>query len=114
MEANTKIIIIMNIRAFKCFSMATSLIVAITMSSCGGNKQSNGLTEGASGDMEAYEQSDVNAVEQARPTIMVIPGDLTLQNFKCLTTQKVNGRDYILRDYKNYLLKDDRAIGHPK
>lgn len=85
--------------------------LAIALASCGGNQQSNGngLTEGASGDMEAYEQSDVNAVEQARPTIMVIPGDQTLQNFKCLTTQKANGRDYILRDYKNYLLKDDRA-----
>jgi hypothetical protein len=85
--------------------------LAIALASCGSNQQSNGngLTEGASGDMEAYEQSDVNTVEQARPTIMVIPGDLTLQNFRCLTTQKANGRDYILRDYKNYLLKDDRA-----
>ena len=86
------------------------VMTALIMASCGGgNKQGNGLTEGASGDMEAYEQSDVNAVEQARPTIMVIPGDQTLQNFKCLTTQKANGRDYILRDYKSYLLKDDRA-----
>ena len=83
--------------------------ISLLLTSCGGNKQSNGLTEGASGDMEAYENSDVNAMEQARPTIMVIPGDQTLQNFKCLTTQKANGRDYILRDYKNYLLKDDRA-----
>ena len=83
--------------------------LAIALASCGGNKQSNGLTEGATGDMEAYEQGDVNAIEQARPQIMVIPGDQTLQNFKCLTTQKANGREYILRDYKNYLLKDDRA-----
>ena len=93
-------------KTIKFFSVA---IVAIALASCGGNKQSNGLTEGASGDMEAYENSDVNAIEQARPTIMVIPGDQTLQNFKCLQTQKANGRDYILRDYKNYLLKDDRA-----
>ena len=85
------------------------LIVALV--SCGGNnqQQSNGLTEGASGDMEAYEQSDVNALEQARPTIMVIPGDQTLQNFKCLKTQRIDGRDFILRDYQKYLLKDDRA-----
>lgn len=93
----------------KKIGIISAVIMAFALASCGGNKQSNGLTEGASGDMEAYENSDVNAVEQARPTIMVIPGDLTLQNFKCLTTQKVNGRDYILRDYKNYLLKDDRA-----
>ena len=88
----------------------TVVLTALIMASCGdGNKQSNGLTEGASGDMDAYEQSDVNAIEQARPAIMVIPGDQVLQNFKCLTTQKANGRDYILRDYKSYMLKDDRA-----
>ena len=77
--------------------------------SCGGNKQSNGLTEGASGDMEAYENSDVNAIEQARPTIMVIPGDQTLKDFGALKTETNNGRTYILRDYESYLLKDDRA-----
>lgn len=90
--------------------MPLAAAVLLAVASCGGgNSKSNGLTEGASGDMEAYEQSDVNAMEQARPQIMVIPGDQTLQNFKCLKTQNVNGREYILRDYKNYLLKDDRA-----
>lgn len=90
--------------------LPTVVLTALIMASCGGgNKQSNGLTEGSSGDMDAYEQSDVNAIEQARPAIMVIPGDQVLQNFKCLTTQMANGRDYILRDYKNYMLKDDRA-----
>ena len=93
----------------KTIEFFSAAFLAIAFASCGGNKQGNGLTEGASGDMEAYENSDVNAMEQARPTIMVIPGDQTLQNFKCLTTQNANGRDYILRDYKNYLLKDNRA-----
>ena len=88
--------------------LSVAALVVLAMTSCGGNKGGN-LAEGASGDMEAYESGDVNAIEQARPTIMVIPGDQTLQNFKCLTTQKANGRDYILRDYKKYLLKDDRA-----
>ena len=83
--------------------------LAMTLISCGSDKKGGNLAEGASGDLEAYENSALNAMEQARPTIMVIPGDQTLQNFKCLTTQKANGRDYILRDYKNYILKDDRA-----
>ena len=87
---------------------ALALLTMTTFISCGGN-QNNGLTGSASGDMEAYENSDVNAIEQARPSIMVIPGDQTLQNFKCLQTQKANGRDYIIRDYKTYLQKDDRA-----
>lgn len=95
----------------KALKFLCTLFLVVALLGCGGNnqQQSNGLTEGASGDMEAYEQSDVNAIEQARPTIMVIPGDQTLQNFKCLKTQQANGREYILRDYKKYLLKDDRA-----
>ena len=92
-------------KTIKFFGIA---IMAIALACCGGNKSGN-LAEGASGDMEAYENSEVNAIEQARPTIMVIPSDQTLQNFKCLKTERANGRDYILRDYKNYLLKDDRA-----
>jgi len=95
----------------KALKFLCTLFLVVALLGCGGNnqRQSNGLTEGASGDMEAYEQSDVNAIEQARPTIMVIPGDQTLQNFKCLRTQQANGREYVLRDYKKYLLKDDRA-----
>ena len=87
-------------------------VMAITLfitTSCGGGSKGGNLAEGASGDMEEYESSDVNAIEQARPTIMVIPGDQTLQNFRCLKTERANGRDYILRDYKDYLLMDDRA-----
>ena len=87
-----------------------AVVLAVAFASCGGSDKKGGnLAEGASGDLEAYESSDVNAIEQARPTIIVLPGDQTLQNFKCLTTQKANGRNYILRDYKSYLLKDDRA-----
>ena len=87
------------------FMAAFSLLV---LASCGGNKKSN-LAEAASGDMEEYESSSVNAIEQARPTIMVIPSDQVLQNFKCLNKETANGREYILRDYQGYLLKDDRA-----
>ncbi|MBR6445501.1 MAG: hypothetical protein IKS94_03600 [Prevotella sp.] len=89
-------------------NIAIAALTVLIMASCGGNKGGN-LAEGASGDLDAYESGGVNAIEQARPQIMVIPGDQVLQNFRCLTTQKANGRDYILRDYKNYLLKDDRA-----
>lgn len=67
------------------------------------------LTEAAYGDMEEYESSDVHAIEQARPSIMVIPGDQTLKNFKMLKTETKNGRSYVIRDYEGYLLKDYRA-----
>lgn len=89
-------------------SVVALLMGAAAMTSCGGNSGGN-LAEGASGDMDAYENSDVNGIEQARPQIMVIPGDQTLQNFQCLTTKKVDGRNFVMRDYQSYLLKDDRA-----
>lgn len=95
----------------KKFGIYCMTLMTLVLTSCGGNNanQSNKLTEGASGDMEAYENSDVNAIEQARPSIMVIPGDMVLQNFNALKTQTVSGREFVLRDYKKYLLKDDRA-----
>ena len=89
------------------FILSFAALAVLALTSCNGNQ--GNLAESASGDLEAYENSEVNAIEQARPQIMVIPGDQTLQNFKCLQTQKVNGREYVIRDYKSYLLKDDRA-----
>ena len=94
----------MKIRSVFYAAIAASLII-----SCGDSKQGKSPTEGVSGDMENYENSDVNVIEQARPSIMVIPGDQTLKNFKCLETQNVNGRSYTIRNYNKYLLEDDRA-----
>ena len=92
----------------KIFCAAVVCGMTVALSSCGNNNGKN-LAEGASGDLTTYENSDVNAVEQARPSIMVLPGDRTLQNFRMLRTERANGRDYTIRDYKGYLLKDDRA-----
>lgn len=87
-------------------------LLAFVLSSCGGSgdKQAQGnLAEGASGDMEAYENSGVNGMEQARPTIMVIPGDMTLKQFKCLKEVKVDGASFTQRDFAKYYRDDDRA-----
>jgi hypothetical protein len=73
------------------------------------NKGDSNLAEMASSDMKTYENSDINAVEQARPSIMVIPGDQTLQKFKMLKTENKNGREYVIRNYQGYLLKDSNA-----
>ena len=117
----------------RILSAAIMLMALAAMTSCsnndGNNKQSNthqygqqtqptptpapanrgNLAEAAYGDMEEYENSDVHAIEQARPSIMVIPGDQTLKNFKMLKTETVNDRSYVIRDYQGYLLKDYRA-----
>ena len=86
-----------------------TMVITITFVSCGGGKPQGNLADNASGDMAAYVSSSVNAIEQARPTIIVIPGDGTLQDFGCLTQQKMNGESYVIRDYQTYLLKDDRC-----
>lgn len=82
--------------------------LACTMFSCSSNNGGKSLAEGASGDMDAYVASGVNAVQQALPTIMVLPSDQTLKNFGALTEQRANGRSYIIRDYQKYLNSDDR------
>ena len=101
-------------KSHRILTFIAFLFFPIMMVGCfgrgGGNTEGRkGLIGRASGDMAAYESSDVNGLEQAHPQIMIIPSDQVLQNFKCLKTETVQGRTYIIRDYKNYLLKDDRA-----
>lgn len=76
------------------------------LTSCGGGNKN--LADQSSGDMEAYENSDVNGVTQALPTIMLLPADNTLQSFRAFSTKTVNGRAYQVRDYNKYLNNDDR------
>lgn len=91
--------------------ICTFLCSLVLLSSCGGGgTQSNrgNLADGASGDMVAYVNSNVNAIEQARPSIMVIPGDLVLTSFNCLKQESYQGKQYAIRDYNTYMIKDDR------
>lgn len=84
-------------------------IPLLLLTSCG-NNGNNGLADGAQGNIEAYESSNVNAVVQALPQIMVLPSDQTLKNFKMLKESvDANDRTFIVRDYQGYFLKDDRA-----
>lgn len=87
----------------------SAFILALLAVGCGGNVSKNSLTEGASGDMLAYESSAVSAIEQARPTIMIFPGDQTLQALGCLKVNSIDGRQFTTRDYAGYLLKDGNA-----
>ncbi|MCH5227747.1 MAG: hypothetical protein J1F16_08055 [Muribaculaceae bacterium] len=89
------------------WAMMSALLV---FTGCG-NKQKS-LAEGASGDMEAYENSDVHAIEQARPTIMVIPSDNLLNYYKSLGQENIDGVKVTTRDYNKYLLAnpDNKAV----
>lgn len=83
-----------------------ALAIGLLLASCGGEK-SKGLADGASGDMEAYESNDVNAIVQAKPQIMIMPSDQTLKQFGCLKNKTIDGEKYMVRDYKKYLVTDD-------
>lgn len=85
-----------------------SVVVVLSIVSCGGNDNKKSLAEGASGDMDTYVNSNVNAIEQARPQIMIIPADQTLKSFGALKNKTVDGVTFIERNYKKYLTSDDR------
>lgn len=84
---------------FACL-MATAVLIAASCGNSGNNKKS--LAEGASGDIVAYENSEVNAIQQALPTLMVLPSDNLLERSGALTTKEVNGRSVKIRDYNKF------------
>ena len=92
-------------------SLFSIVSVGCLLVSCGngGNKS---LAEGASGDIDGYESTDVNAVEQARPTIMVIPSDNLLQRYGAYELADYNGQSVPLRDYILYMTanQDNKAV----
>lgn len=91
----------------KNYIVASLFSLLMFVTSCG-SKNDSSLADQSSGDMEAYENSDVNGISQALPVIMLIPADNTLQDFGALQTQTVGGRSYLKRDYQKYVNADDR------
>lgn len=88
---------------YKILTISAAFFLLVSCS----EKQAKGLADGASGDMEAYENTSVNAIVQAKPEIMVIPSDQTLQQFGALRTRRLDGVKYQERDYGKYLLADE-------
>lgn len=54
--------------------------------------------------VEEDDHSVVNAIEQAKPTIMVLPSDNLLQSYDALKNVSINGANYLDRDYNKYIL----------
>lgn len=52
-----------------------------------------------------YEDEDVNAVQQALPTIMILPSDKLLKDNRCLDEVEYDGKTFTLRDYRKFLAK---------
>lgn len=96
----------------KRFYFFSTLIAALlTLSLCGCNRGQS-VAEKASGNLDDYENTNVDAIEQARPTIMVIPSDNLLKRYQALRTELVEGQNVTMRDYNKYLTTntDNKAI----
>mgnify|MGYP003397504192 FL=1 len=75
----------------------------ILFTGCNGGKQGNKLTN--YGNLtEEEDNTIVNVIEQAKPTIMVIPSDKLLQQYDALQVVTKNGVNLYVRDYAKYLL----------
>lgn len=87
------------------------LLVMLFCVACGNNGNQGKLTNYGYA-IEEDDNTVVNAIEQAKPTIMVLPSDNLLQSFGALKSITQNGTDYLDRDYSQYLLSnpDNRAI----
>ena len=81
------------------------LTLTISISACsGGNNKSLAEKASTSG---GYESEDVNAIQQALPTIMVLPSDNLLEEYNSLKNQTYEGRKFVIRDYQQYLLANN-------
>lgn len=84
------------------FFIYLNLALALVVSGCGNKSSKDGLTDNLEDNSAEYLSSGVNAIEQAKPEIMVLPSDGVLQKFGALG----RSADGVVRDYQGYLLAD--------
>lgn len=72
-------------------------IISFFSACSGGNNKSLAEKASTSG---GYESEDVNAIQQALPTIMVLPSDNLLEEYNSLKNQTYEGRKFVIRDYQ--------------
>ncbi len=53
--------------------------------------------------------SENEVITQAKPTIMVIPSDNLLKKHGAIKRDSADGVEFLVRDYEQYLLKDERV-----
>lgn len=78
-------------------------LLILTAMACGNNRGNGNLT-----DINTVEDKSgkVNVIEQAKPTLMVIPSDQYLQKSGYLRTHQYNGRTVYDRDYAGFMLNN--------
>ena len=80
--------------------------------SCGGNSKKGSMLTDVSVDPFEEDDAPVNIIEQAKPSIMVLPSDQLLERYNCLRREKVQGETVLNRDYTRYLFanEDNKSI----
>lgn len=87
------------------FTNTCILILSLSLCGCGGTPgKLKSLAEKAKS-YAGYEDEDVNAVQQALPTIMILPSDKLLKDNRCLDEAEYDGKTFTLRDYRKFLAK---------
>ena len=72
-------------------------VFASTILSCGNKQNGDGLTN-TDAEPES-ENTEVNANEQAKPNLIVIPSDELLQKFGMLKEEEAQGKTIYIRDF---------------
>lgn len=87
--------------------LTTSVILALSLilCSCGGTPSKLASLAEKAKSYIGYEDEDVNAVQQALPTIMILPSDKLLKDNRCLDEAEYDGKTFTLRDYRKFLAK---------
>lgn len=85
--------------------LTTSVILALSLilCSCGGTPSKLASLAEKAKSYIGYEDEDVNAVQQALPTIMILPSDKLLKDNRCLDEAEYDGKTFTLRDYRKFL-----------
>lgn len=93
-------------KLIKSFILFVLLIVSVGCSSEGKNKS---LISSVAGNLNEFVNSELNAIEQAKPVIMILPSDKTLRDLGCLKVVNNGGKENIIRNFQKFVVVDDDA-----
>lgn len=82
-----------------------SVCSVLLLSSCNNANRSRNLTD-ISFVTDDYDETPVNAIEQALPTMVIIPSDQLLKTYGALERKIISGKEVYSRDYNKYLLNN--------
>lgn len=94
------------------FKLLLLISLLIGTYSCGQNPRGNRLTNVSTSKVK-YEDTDVNAIDQALPSIVVIPSDNLLKSNKCIqVSTDPSGNSVPKRDFQKFFLvnKENKSI----